>query len=253
MSNFDIQVSAAVAAIAKGGVPAAKLFRNEFDPVTKAAVRADPDGALALVRNVRMSDGGLSRGIRVRVLETVVGEHTDARSAELLAQKVEVSHLAELLLAQGDLPSAAFAVASKEAVLMALLMDVMDDSPALYAEVMTRLLCWGGKLSERADFDELLETEISSDVTLRQLLLSAVSALSEDGSLDAALENLGLGEDEGVLAEMQELADNGGFIEVDEDLMRVASAKLRELARQTKKEATSFEAVEQEVPVEVDY
>ncbi|MFH1631458.1 MAG: hypothetical protein ABIA47_00320 [bacterium] len=126
--KFDLQVSEAVNALQRGGRDAARLFRDEFDPVAKAAVRADPKAALMLCKPLSIGKGGLLVGERARVVEVVVGEHTNEQAHELLSDHIATVHLGDLLLLQGDLPSSMFVVASKEAVLAALRKELKDEA-----------------------------------------------------------------------------------------------------------------------------
>lgn len=153
----------------------------------RALVRSNPDVAFAIVALPKEKSGLTDRGA-ADVLEALVGEFSDeAEVRGRINAAIKTKRQVELMQARGDLPSSAADVISPEVVISAIFEDLANEE---WYEKLFTLRAWAMKLKDRADWQEILETEVDEGWTVFDHLVAAVflCASGDENSFDGVPE-----------------------------------------------------------------
>lgn len=190
---------------------------------TRAMIRSNPAGALAVLGNKNMS-----LWQSANLLDEIVGEVPNpAVAQQLIADHLSDGYTEELLAIRGDLPSSAAEVVEADRLIGAMLRDIGVgelDIPARALVFMT----WSLKAKDRPDWGEILEMEIGVYTVMDLILLAIRSEFSE---LTAdVFETHGIDCNDGRERLRELLEKRAGLYELDVEHARKALGNLRKVA-----------------------
>ncbi len=143
-------------------------------------VQEDPVSALQLIGST-----SLARGQSAKALDNIIGAiGDDAKAKDLVAEHVTAEVQAEILVAWGDRVSSLAQIADPETLIQAIFRMSHEEGHLDLAVACATVRGLAMQIHDRSDWDEVLDLELSSDFTLRDLLVIAVAAEVDPVDLD---------------------------------------------------------------------